>query len=158
MAGAGKSTIGALLAKRLGWAFMDTDYLIEALYAAPLQRITDATDRESFLDLEAGMVANLQAANCVIATGGSVIYRKHAMEHLLALGPVVHIWAEPEKIMERIALKPERGIVLAPGQCLEDLLQERMPFYEHYATLTCDSGKLDAAQCVNEILSKLNGK
>lgn len=155
MAGAGKSTIGALLAKKMGWAFIDTDYLIEALYAARLQDITDATDRDEFLDLEADMVENLQASNCVIATGGSVVYRKRAMDHLLALGPVAHVHAAPEKIMERIAAKPDRGIVLAPGQSLGALLAERIPLYNKFATLRCDSGQMDAAQCVDHLLKNV---
>lgn len=157
MAGAGKSTIGASLAKNLGWAFMDTDYLIESLYAARLQDITDATSRDEFLDLEADMIETLQPAFCVVATGGSVVYRQRAMAKLASLGPIVHINAASDKIMERIAMKPDRGIVLKPGQSLEGLLQERLPLYEQYAAFTCDSGRLDADECVRRIIVELFG-
>lgn len=158
MAGAGKSTIGALLAKRLGWAFMDTDYLIESLYAARLQDITDAVSREEFLDLEADMIESLQPAFCVIATGGSVVYRPRAMAKLASFGPIAHIDAEIDRIIERIAMKPERGIVLAPGQSLKELLQERRPLYEKYASFSCDSGRLNAQECVESILGALTEK
>ena len=155
MAGAGKTTIGESLARKLGWAFMDTDYLIESLYAARLQDVTDSVSREAFLNLEAEMISLLSASHCVIATGGSVIYRHRAMQKLAELGSVVYIRADIPVILERIALKPERGIVLEPGQDLADLFREREPLYEKYANYVCNSGQGTVEECVAALIGQL---
>ena len=91
MAGAGKSTVGSALARELGWAFLDSDHLIEALYGARLQDLTDALGKEAFLDTECGVIRAIKANRTVIGTGGSVVYREEAMRHLVALGSIVHL-------------------------------------------------------------------
>lgn len=155
MAGAGKTTIGRLLAERLNWAFMDTDYLIESLYGTRLQDVTDSTGRDEFLDLEADMIECLQPRFTVIGTGGSVIYRRRAICKLKKLGPVAHIYAPLEQIMERIALKPDRGIVLGKDQSLADLFWERDALYREHAELKCDSGRFPPSECVDYLIEKL---
>lgn len=155
MAGAGKSTVGKALAHLLNWAYLDSDYLIEAAYAARLQDITDACSRDEFLDLEKIIVCAIKAGHAVIATGGSVIYREESMLHLQRLGPVVHISASTEEILARIRQKPDRGLILSPGQSLEDLMAERRPLYQRWATLTLECGQLSPAQCASSIAESL---
>ncbi|WP_297216300.1 homoserine kinase [uncultured Desulfovibrio sp.] len=147
MAGAGKSTVGQALAQLLGWAFMDGDYLMEALYASRLQGVTEALDKETFLDLEGTVISHIQACRTVIATGGSVVYREGAMRHLASLGTVVYLEVPFALIEERIARNPDRGLAIAPGQTLEGLFREREALYRQYADLVCPAGEMGPAQC-----------
>ena len=125
MAGAGKSTVGRAVAERLGWAYVDTDHLIESTYGARLQDVTDALDKERFLDVEARVIQSLRMQRAVLATGGSVVYRPEAMRYLTSLGPVVFLDVPLPLILERISRKPDRGLAIAPGQTVEDLFRER---------------------------------
>ena len=147
MAGAGKSTVGMALAQTLGWAFMDSDYLMEALYADRLQAVTDALSKEAFLDLEAVMLSSIRVQRTVIATGG--------MAHLATLGPVVFLDVPLETIEERIARNPDRGLAIAPGQTLADIFYEREALYTHYATLRCDARQKTPQQCARWIAEHL---
>lgn len=155
MAGAGKSTVGQALAQCLGWAFMDSDHLMEALYASRLQGVTDALSKDAFLDLEAAVVGSVRAARTVLATGGSVIYRESAMRHLAAQGPVVHLEVPFEVIEERIARNPDRGLAIAPGQTLRGLFEEREALYRRYAELSCPAGERTPQQCAEWIRDRL---
>ncbi len=154
MAGSGKSTIGRALAKRLDYAFVDTDILMESAYGAPLQEVTDALTREEFLDLEARFVSSLRLGRCVVATGGSVVYREAAMEHLKKLGPIVSLMAPLEVIEARIALKPDRGLAIGEGQTVADLFNEREPLYKKYGDLSCDTDR-DLQACIDELAGGL---
>ncbi|MBQ4567406.1 MAG: shikimate kinase [Desulfovibrio sp.] len=147
MAGAGKSTVGSLLARELGWAFLDSDHVMEALYGARLQDITDAMDKESFLDVEAAVICSIRAHRTVIGTGGSVVYREAAMRHLAGLGCLVHLDVPLGVIEERIARNPERGLAIAPGQTLADIFYEREALYARWRQLHCLSQNRNARQC-----------
>ncbi|MDO5536273.1 MAG: homoserine kinase [Desulfovibrionaceae bacterium] len=141
MAGSGKSTIGHALARHLGYAFMDTDHLMEAAYAVNLQGVTEALPGSAFLDMEERFVRSVRAGRCVIATGGSVVYRDAAMQHLRSLGPIVCLDCSLAVIQKRIALNPKRGLVIAPGQTIADLYNERYVLYNRYADIHCDTTK-----------------
>ncbi len=156
MPGAGKSTVGQALAHQLEWAFVDTDHLIEASYAARLQSITDAMGKEEFLDIESTIVQTLRVRRTVIATGGSVVYREAAMRHLQHLGAVIYLDVPLSLIIKRIALNPERGLAIAPGQTIEDLYEERRNLYQKYATHCIQAEKRSPAACVHEILTLLD--
>ena len=134
MAACGKSSVGRGLARHLGWAHLDTDHLIEAAYAAPLQKIMNSLGREGFLAAEDKIISALRLRRTVISTGGSAIYSPGAMRHLAALGSVVHLDVPLPVILERIARKPERGLVIAPGQTVEDLFAEREALYRQWRT------------------------
>jgi shikimate kinase len=155
MPGAGKSTLGSLLARQLQWAFVDTDLLIEAAYGTCLQSIADAMNKEAFLDIEAAVVSSVRARRAVLATGGSVIYRAKAMEHLCALGPVLYLHVPFATIEERVARNPERGLAIAPGQTLAHLYEERRALYEHYATLSVTTENLSPQESVQAVLEAL---
>lgn len=155
MPGVGKSTVGHALARRLEWGFVDTDHLIESVYGTVLQNIADALDKETFLDVEATVVASLRARRIVVATGGSVVYRAAAMEQLRAMGPVVHLEAPLPLILERIARNPERGLAIAPGQTIEDIFHERQALYTQYAVCNIPVEALTPSECVEAVLRAL---
>ena len=155
MAGAGKSTVGKLLAHELGWMFIDTDHLIEAQYGASLQAVADTMTKEEFLDMECTVVSNVRASRCIIATGGSVVYRERAMEHLNSLGPVCHLDVPLSAILERISRNPDRGLAIAPGQTIEDLFNEREALYRKFSKVRVPCDGKTAQQCVTALLEAL---
>lgn len=162
MAASGKSAVGRELAAYLGWAHLDTDHLIEASYAVRLQAVTDALAREAFLAVENETICDLRLRRAVISTGGSAVYSEAAMRHLATLGPVVHLDVPLPVILERIARKPERGLVIAPGQTVEDLFAERDALYRTFSTHTIpadDSGKAtDVARALAALLDLRPGE
>lgn len=158
MAGAGKSTVGRAVADLLGWAYVDTDYLIEATYGARLQDVTDALDKETFLDVESRIILSLRMQRTVLATGGSVVYREEAMRCLTALGPVVFLDVPLGVILERIARKPDRGLAIAPGQTVEDLFRERESLYRRWATCRVEPGNFDVSETARAVVDALAGR
>ncbi|WP_077073932.1 homoserine kinase [Mailhella massiliensis] len=155
MAGAGKTTVGRMVARSLGWAFVDSDHIIEAAYAAPLQSVADAMSKEAFIDMEAEIVGRLRLCRTVIATGGSVVYRESSMKHLASLGPVVYLDVPMKIILERIARNPDRGLAIAPGQTLEELFREREELYRRYATVSVPAYGLAPAESARLALEQL---
>ena len=143
MPGAGKSTVGVVLAKRLGYRFIDSDLVIQDKYEKLLHELISEHGVEGFWQIENEVNAGLNVHRCVIATGGSVIYGAEAMEHLRETGTVVYLKLSYEEIAHRLGDLNARGVTLQPGQTLADLYAERTPMYEKYAhvTLECD-GKL----------------
>lgn len=155
MPGAGKSTIGQMLARQLQWALLDTDHLIEAAYGLPLQAVTDALGKEAFLDVEANIVASVRACRTVLATGGSVVYRPCAMARLHELGPVVYLDVPFSAIEERVARNPQRGLAIAPGQSLYDIYEERAALYTGNANLRVDMAEATPTECAERVLLAL---
>lgn len=155
MAGAGKTTVGRLVARSLDWAFADSDHIIESVYGAPLQDITDALGKEAFIEVEAEIVSGLRFERTVLATGGSVIYRESTMKHLASLGPILYLDVPMKTILERIARNPDRGLAIAPGQTVEDLFREREALYRRYAGLTISTAGIGAAESARRVLEAL---
>jgi shikimate kinase len=155
MAASGKSTLGRELARLLGWIAVDSDNLIEAAYGSKLQNIADALSKDDCYDVEAAVIMRIRMQRCVLATGGSVVYRPEAVEHLLELGPIIYIDVPLEEIMIRIARKPDRGLFIDPGQTIEDLFYERRKLYEKYATLTLHGGGGHCEDYAREALALL---
>lgn len=133
MPGAGKSTVGVLLAKDLGLAFLDTDIEIQNREGRLLQEIVDEVGPVRLREIESEVCQALDCRHTVIATGGSAVYSPEAMAHLASLGTVVWLEAPYEAIAGRVALNPDRGIAKRPDQTLEDVFNERQPLYERYA-------------------------
>ena len=127
MPGAGKSTVGVLLAKTLGYAFLDTDLVIQAREGALLQQLLDARGQEAFLEAEADAVCAVSCRCTVIATGGSAVYRTRAVERLRELGRVVYLRLPLDEVERRLNNIGSRGIAMAPGQTLADLYAYRTP-------------------------------
>jgi len=141
MPGAGKSTVGVVLAKTLCMVFIDSDLIIQEREKKLLQEIINNEGIESFLEKEAAAVLSIKEENSIIATGGSVIYKKQAIEYLKKNSRLVYLKLSYEEICERINNIKTRGIALKKNQNLKQLYNERKLFYEKYADITveCDS-------------------
>lgn len=153
MPGAGKSTVGVVLAKKKGCRFLDSDLLIQESRGALLHELIAEYGTEGFLKIEEEVNASIDAEHTVIATGGSVVYGKAAMEHLGKIGTVAYLKLSCSAIKDRLGDLSERGVALREGQTLEDLYRERVPLYERYADVTVDCGE----KSIREIVAELSG-
>jgi len=152
MASAGKSTLAGLLARRLGWACLDTDRLIEATNGTSLAALLERRGLEDFLRLEEDVVAGLGVKRCVIATGGSVIYGPRAMAKLHASGPVVFLSIDLPTFLARVGDPGARAFVVPPGMTLTDVYAQRQPLYAAAADCTVTSCGVTPEACVEDIL------
>ncbi|MFG6333059.1 MAG: shikimate kinase [Lachnospiraceae bacterium] len=155
MPGAGKSTVGVVLAKVLGYRFVDSDLLIQEQTGKLLHELITELGDEGFLELENRVNAGLAADRSVIATGGSAVYGEEAMEHLREISTVVYLRLSCGSLKERLGDLHERGVVLKPGQTLEDLMAARTPLYERYAHVTIDGEHMDIREIVKAVTSAL---
>ncbi|MDD3222394.1 MAG: shikimate kinase [Lachnospiraceae bacterium] len=142
MPGAGKSTIGVVLAKALGYDFIDSDLAIQAVEGKRLYEIIEERGIDGFLDVENRVNAQLQVHRTVIATGGSVIYGAEAMKHLKSIGRVVYIKVPYVALEKRLGNLLKRGVAIRKGNTLKDLYNERVPLYERYADITVEVGNM----------------
>ena len=138
MPGSGKSTVGVLLAKALGYNFLDVDLLIQQREGQLLQDILDEHGVEHFLDAEEAAVKSVHCSRTIIAPGGSAVCRQGAIGHLKALGPVIYLRVPMEELQARVKNLSSRGIAMQPGQTLADVMTYRAPLYEQYADLVVD--------------------
>ena len=138
MPGSGKTTIGTELSEKIGYGYVDSDSVIVAREGKRLHEIIAEKGREAFLDIEAKVNSELCADRCVIATGGSVIYRSYAMEKLKMLGKIVYLKLSYETIESRLGDLKARGVALKEGFTLKDLYEERTPLYEKYADIVVE--------------------
>lgn len=144
MPGAGKSTLGVILAKTMKMPFIDTDILIQQREDRTLQDIINMDGIKEFLEVEKKAILEIRAEGHVIATGGSVVYSQAAMEHLKENGIIVYLKLEYEEIEQRVRNIKTRGIAMEKNQSLYHLFKERAPLYQRYADMTIDcSGKND---------------
>lgn len=158
MPGAGKSTVGVLLAKRLGLAFVDTDLLIQERAGRRLQEILDAGGHGEVRRLEEEAILASGASGAVIATGGSAVYSARAMEHLARGGTLVYLRAPLALLEARIDDYDRRGIANPPGQSFADIFAERAPLYERWAGITVDVGGKTPAQVARAVAGALEGR
>lgn len=141
MPAVGKSTVGVVVAKRLGYEFVDTDLLIQKQEKRLLKEIIAQEENDGFLAIENQVNRDLDVENAVIAPGGSVVYCEEAMEHYKKTGTVVYLKVSYETIDRRIQNAKSRGVVLKEGQTLKDLYEERVCLFEKYADYTiCEDG------------------
>lgn len=156
MPGAGKSTAGVILAKRIGYGFIDTDLLIQQREHCRLQQIIDRRGLEYFRSVEEQVLLELTAQRCIIATGGSVIYCPRGLCALRALGPLIYLQTPLQSLETRIADMGQRGLVMQPGQTYAELFQERTPLYLQAADYVIECGERtaeDVAAAVETALS-----
>ncbi len=156
MPGAGKSTIGVVLAKIIGYHFLDSDLVIQERENRLLYEIISQEGIEGFLKIENDVNASLNAERSIIATGGSVVYGKEAMEHLKEIGEIVYLKTDYPTIKNRLGNLEKRGVALKPGQTLKDLYDERTKLYEAYADITVDEKGLGTEETIGEVLRGLN--
>ena len=158
MPGSGKSTAGVLLAKLLGYQFLDVDLLIQEREGALLQEILDRRGTAAFLDAEEAAVRSLDCRRTVIAPGGSAVCREGAALYLKGLGPVVYLQVSLEELTRRVQNLSTRGIAMEPGQTLADVMAYRAPLYRKYADLIvdCPAGQelAETARIVKERLGQ----
>ena len=139
MPGAGKSTVGVILAKVLGYEFLDSDLVIQREEGKRLFEIIDAVGTDGFLAVENRVNAGLDVSRTIIATGGSAVFGAEAMEHLKQDSVVVYLELPFEVIEERVSNAHNRGVAMQEGQTLRDVFDIRRPLYEKYADVTVNA-------------------
>ena len=152
MPGVGKSTIGVVLAKMLGYDFIDADLVIQEKEKKLLREIIAEVGAEGFIEVENRVNSSIEAEHAIIATGGSVVYGAEAMAHLKEIGTVLYLKLPYEELQKRLRDIKGRGVVLKDGQTLKDLYEERVPLYEKYADLTVDEERCRIEQTIDKIL------
>ena len=155
MPASGKSTVGVILSKIIGYDFIDTDLLIQKSEHMKLAQIIAARGVDGFLEIENRVNASVQASRCVIATGGSAVYGQEAMLHLREIGAVIYLQVDYEVIRKRLRNIRQRGVVLREGQTLRELYEERCALYEKYADLIVREGSGEIEDVVARIIRTL---
>lgn len=156
MPGVGKSTAGVILAKVLGYQFVDVDLVIQQTDGRLLSEIIEQDGVDGFLSIENRINASLEVEKSVISTGGSVIYGEEAMKHLSEIGTIVYLELPYRSISRRLNNIKSRGVALKEGQTLKDLYNERVPLYEKYADITIAEQGLGIEQTVLRIIEEIN--
>ena len=156
MPGSGKSTVGVLLAKRIGLAFVDTDILIQEQEKATLAEIIARSSPFVLREIEEQVLLDMPITDSVISTGGSVVYSPAIMARLSAASTVVYLRAQLETVEYRISLAPDRGIASPGNHTLEDVYNERVPLYEQYSDLVVDVDHDTPESITGQIISQLD--
>lgn len=158
MPGAGKSTLGVVLAKILNYSFIDADLLIQSQCDKTLQKIIDACGPDGFIEVENEVLCTLSADQSIIATGGSAVYSDEAMKHLSSIGTVVYLQVSLKELENRLGGLYERGVVMKDGigMSLNALYEERIPLYEKYAEVTIDIDGLSVRDAARQLVDKLS--
>lgn len=156
MPGVGKNTLGVVLAKVLGFQFIDADLLIQEQERKKLHQIIKEVGINGFMEIENQVNASIEAERSVIATGGSVVYCRQAMSHLKEIGTVVYLKVSLSTLEKRLGNLKRRGVILKKGQTLKDLYEERVPLYEKYADVVVDEKGRDLEECLQLLLEKLD--
>lgn len=155
MPGAGKSTVGVLLAKALSYDFMDTDLTIQKKANKKLFEIINDSGIDAFLKLEDSVLSEVEAESTVIATGGSAIFGANAMKHLGEIGKIVYLKLSCEEIIRRVNNIKTRGIAMSKGKSLQDVYEERVPLYEKYADIIIEADGTTIEEVVERVVAAL---
>ena len=155
MPSCGKSTLGVLLARELGYRFVDSDILIQEKEGKLLHEIIKEKGIDGFMEIEDRVNSEINEKNAVISTGGSVIYCERAMEHLRTLGKFVYLRIPYEEMQKRLGDYSHRGVIMRHGNALEDMYAERAPLYEKYADITVDVCNSELSESLNRICEVL---
>lgn len=152
MPGVGKSTIGVVLAKVMGYQFIDADLVIQEKEGKLLCEIIEEAGTDGFIEVENRVNSQIEAKHAIIATGGSVVYGAEAMAHLKEIGTVIYLQLPFEELNQRLKDIKGRGVVLREGQTLMDLYEERVALYEKYADVVVDEYQLNVEQTIEKIM------
>lgn len=155
MPGAGKSTVGVVLAKKLGYAFVDSDLVIQSREGKLLHEIIAERGNEGFWSVEETANLSIDSVRTVIATGGSAVYGSRAMEHFKQNGTVIYLKLSCDGIADRLGNLDERGVTLREGQGLAELYAERAPLYEKYADILIECENLSIREIVEQIVKMI---
>lgn len=156
MPGSGKSTVGVVLAKKLGFQFVDSDLVIQEQSGKLLYQLIEGLGEAGFLALENEINAGIQADKSVVATGGSAVYGNEAMCHFKEIGTVVYLKLPYEELKERLGDLHKRGVVIREGSSLRELYEERIPLYEKYADIVMDCSGSDLRSIVEKIAEEVS--
>lgn len=155
MPGVGKSTVGVVLAKALGYNFVDADLVIQQQTGKLLCELIVEHGTEGFLEIEDEVNSRIEGHKAVIATGGSAVYCANAMEHYKEIATVLYLSVSYETLEERLGDLKNRGVVLNDGQTLKDLYDERTAYYEKYADVTVNEEGLSIRETIDAVKEKL---
>ncbi len=155
MPASGKSTVGVILAKILGYNFIDADIVIQEKEGRRLSEIIETEGVDGFIDIENKINAGIEAEKTVIATGGSAVYGSEAMEHYKSIGKIVYMKVGMDALTKRLDDVRQRGVVMKEGQTLESLYNERSVLYEKYADIIIDEKNNTMEEVVADLLAKL---
>lgn len=153
MPGSGKSTVGVILAKLLGYSFVDSDLLIQKSEGRLLKDIIASEGIGGFIEIENRINSGIQPGRAVVATGGSAVYGKKAMQHLKSIGTVVYLSLGYEELTRRLGNIRNRGVIIREGQTLRELYDERTPLYEKYADIIIDEDGCDIEATVEKVIA-----
>ena len=157
MPGVGKSSVGVVLAKIFGYRFLDSDLIIQEEEGKLLHEIIAEEGLEGFIQIENRINANINCEKSIVATGGSAVYGKEAMEHFKEIGTVVYLKSDYKTIKKRLGDLVARGVAMKEGQTLKDLYEERVPLYEKYADIIVDeSGCKNVRETISKLLEMVN--
>jgi len=155
MPAVGKSTVGVILAKLLGYEFVDTDLIIQRKEGRLLKEIIEEKGADGFIELENRILSGLDAKDAIIATGGSVVYGREAMQNLSRDSVVIYLRLDCDKLKNRLKSLKNRGVVIRNGQSLNDLYSERAPMYEKYADIVIDTDRCSIEKTVGKIMAEI---
>lgn len=155
MPAVGKSTVGVLLAKKMGFAFLDTDLLIQTREKMTLAQIISQKGLERFLEIEESHLLSLDCSQHLIATGGSVIYKEKAMAHLAQTATIIYLCVDLDILADRLSDVIERGVAIDPGKGIDDLYKERTPLYDKFCDIKIVCGVKTPSQVVTAIEKNL---
>lgn len=155
MPGCGKSTLGVILAKTLGYDFIDTDLIIQKNEGKKLYEIIEDDGLDAFINCESRAICSIAADNTVIATGGSAVLDNKAMEHLKAIGKVIYIKLTPQAIEKRINNISTRGIVMEEGESIGDIYLQRSPLYEKYADIILSADEDNIERNIEKLINMI---
>ena len=158
MPGSGKSTVGVILAKLVGWDFVDTDVLIQKEQGRSLQDIVDRDGYLKLREIEEKTILKLECGNCVIATGGSAVYSEAAMKHLKSNGVTIFLNVDLQTLFTRVQDFDTRGLAKRPDQGVADLFTERHALYRKYAAMTIDCEGISHEAVCEKIMQALKKK
>lgn len=155
MPGVGKSTVGVILAKLMGYQFIDADLVIQDRENKLLKEIIAEKGIDGFIQVENDINKSLNHKKAIISTGGSVVYGREAMEHLSEIATVVYLELDLANLKKRLGNLKNRGVVLRDGQTLDDLFNERVPLYEKYADVVVNESNINVEETVQLTLEKI---
>ena len=155
MPAVGKSTVGVLLAKQLGYDFLDTDIVIQTKENMSLAQIIKKKGLQGFLDIEAGHLLGLGGQRRVISTGGSVIYREQAMRHLKKIATVIYLHVDLSTLLTRLSDIESRGVAIDPSNSIDSLYKERTPLYDKFCDIKITCGQNQPGQVAADIAAAL---
>lgn len=156
MPGAGKSTVGVVLAKVLGYEFIDSDLVIQKREKRLLSEIIEDQGLDGFIQIEGDVNAHIEAERAIISTGGSAVYHEGAMNHFKNTSQIIYINLSYETLVSRLGDLKKRGVVLRENQTLKDLYEERHPLYLKYADIIVDGEGKTVEELMIAMKEKLN--